>query len=70
MKAFCTYSAILAVVLASQACGNQVSEEDLKDSIEVIRAADSMLKIDAARDTLPKDGTIKDSSSVGDSLQH
>jgi hypothetical protein len=48
---------LLPVIIFSvlSACNNTGSKEDLKDSIEVIRAADSMLKLDAARDTFDKD---------------
>jgi hypothetical protein len=61
-------SAIGLVISIFTACNNRVSEEDRRDSLKVIRAADSMLKLEAGTDTLAKDGTIKDSAEVKDSL--
>ena len=60
--------AIGLVISLFTACNNRVSEEELRDSLKVVRAADSMLKLKAATDTLAKDGTIKDSAEVDGSL--
>jgi len=40
----------------------------LRDSLEVVRAADSMLKLEVVRETLETDGIIGDSAEVKDSL--